>query len=133
MFLSKFNNKEKEAFCKLANYVACVDGIVKEEIETLAKYNQEMGTNYNFKDKIDDSLDELVNKFSESSNEVKKVVAFELIGLANVDSDYSKNEIKCVNDICSKLGLDEKTIKRTEEVVTNLLKVYNDIVSIIEE
>ena len=36
MFLSNLNDTEKEVFCKLANIIACIDGVVPEELNSLS-------------------------------------------------------------------------------------------------
>lgn len=90
MFLSNLNDTEKEVFCKLANIIACIDGVVPEELNSLSLYNREMGTNFSFVNNPKDSVDDLINQISKSSEKSKKIIAFELIGLAYADAEYSK-------------------------------------------
>ena len=132
MFLFKLNKKEKEVFCKLANYVACVDGIAKEEIELLDQYNLEMGTQYKFETNCKYSIEELTQQLSSSTLEARKIIAFELIGLANSDSDYSSNEIQAVTQICFALKVDPNTQKEMENLVEKLMSLYHEVAELIK-
>lgn len=132
MFLFKLNKKEKDVFCKLANYVACVDGIAKEELELLDQYNLEMGTHYKFEANCKYSIEELTQQLGNSTLETRKIIAFELIGLANSDSDYSSNEIQAVTQICFALKVDPNTQKEMENLVERLMSLYHEVADLIK-
>ncbi len=133
MFLSKLNSKEKDVFCKLANYVACIDGIVEEELESLDLYNTEMGTNYHFKEDVDFSISDLIKELDQSTKEIKKIISFEIIGLANADTNYSQNERKAVDEICLNLEISKDTQKKMEEIVIRLLSTYKETAELLKE
>lgn len=132
MFLSKLNEKEKILFCKLANYVACVDGIVKEELDCLSQYNFEMGINFEFEANCNVSVDEIIGELSDSSPETRNIIAFELIGLANADSNYSPNELKTVTEICFKLNVSPNKQKDMENLIEKIMNLYSEAVALLK-
>ena len=132
MFLSNLNDTEKEVFCKLANIIACIDGVVPEELNSLSLYNREMGTNFSFVNNPKDSVDDLINQISKSSEKSKKIIAFELIGLAHADADYSQNEMKAVTEICFKLNIDPNKQRNMEKLVKNILEMYSEAAELLK-
>ena len=124
MFLKELKENEKPVFCKLANALACTDGIAQAEIDFFKQYNAEMGTTYTLQENFSEDLEELTEQLKNSSKKSKKIIAFELIGLAHSDFEYSETEMAKVTKICSKFGISTDLQIEMEKTVADLIDIY---------
>lgn len=125
MFLHIVNQEEKEKFLELAYKVANVDGeYAEEEIEIINSFKNELGL-----DSIADTqdLDGLIDYFSKKSNELKKLIYFEVLGLVSSDDVTSDAETTLLNLMENKFGLDAETITKINVMVERLQKIYDEI------
>lgn len=104
MFLNELNQKESIAFINLVNQFARVDDVfAKEEKELIKEYLEELKLTDTEIDEL--SYDEIINEFKVSSNRVKSVVYFELVGLALVDGEYGDKEVDFLDKIAVSLDI----------------------------
>ena len=99
MLLDELTMEEKKAFWNIANVLASVDGRVMEEVSILNQYNEEMGVNFAF---IDASLVDVkkeIESIKSSSLRSRKIVYFELFGVAYADTDFNDNEKAVLDEV----------------------------------
>ena len=98
MYLALLDEKEKELFLGLAYNLAAADGNYSdEEKAVISGYCQEMQFGFDEKNmvKATDVLLDLIN--SNSSMKTKKIIIFELVGLAMADASYDADERALIN------------------------------------
>lgn len=124
----ELNVREKEIFCKLANYLICVDGIIAEqELATFEAYNQEMNYNYAFDNSININLKELTMELSDSSARIKKIICFELLALAHADSNYSSDEHSAIDDIRDLLNITPEDRSTMSGCIYQIMETYSKL------
>ena len=100
MFLHLLNNKEKEYFYYLATMiVSCDDNVSSEETSLLDEYKRELGGEYITPEKTLD-LAEIIEVFTDSSQEVKNAIYLESTALTLADDKFMQPE----DIVLSKLG-----------------------------
>lgn len=123
MFLNRLTFAEKEAFLKLAHYVAHIDeDLSKEERNIIDKYCMEM--------QIDDveynaenfNLDRVLAVFSEDSH--KKIALLELMALVFSDGHLHKAEESTINQIVEKFGLNPNLAIVYKEWAKSILSLF---------
>ncbi len=122
MFLAKLNKEEGENFLELCFHLANVDGEYHQyEKNLLHLYAEEMRLyNYCLKKKAD--KDTLIKYFSSKSEETRKIVYFELTGMAFIDGKYEKNEIHLLKEI-------QQAFNISDELSENIKKMlYEDLI-----
>ncbi|MCR4619056.1 MAG: TerB family tellurite resistance protein [Lachnospiraceae bacterium] len=93
MLLHELNNDEKKSFWVIANYLTMVDGVLQdEERELLRKYKSEMSVTYGeIHPSIVDFRNE-INCFKHGPERKRKLVYFNLFGIAASDGEYTSDE-----------------------------------------
>lgn len=106
MYLSILTEKEKQLFLNLAYTLAYSDGEFGDEEKLLLDaYCNEMGTTFD-RPETAVSLNELLESLKRDIFENnRKVVYFELLGLAVVDGKYSEEEKKVMDTVREIFGL----------------------------
>ena len=104
MLLKEVNEKEAQAFLKLATEFISVDGNIDvKEKQIIDRYSKALNiTNPVNSMEVDDAKKVLV----EASERVKNIVYFELLGLALVDGEYENTEIDFLEDLSNAFGID---------------------------
>lgn len=107
MFLSFLSTNQKKLFISLAYNLAVSDGDLSENERTAIKsYSMEMGMEFEFED-VNTDIEYVVSELNKLSGiREKKIVIFELIGLAMSDCNYDDGERKIVRKILKIFGLD---------------------------
>ncbi len=129
MFLNILEGKEKEMFLDLAVYAAKANGIVEEtEKITIDQYCKEMGISFYDIDRIHE-LKEVVEFFSKSKKQTKRIAILELLGLCYADGDFDDIEIAFSRKFALDIGIKEKEydllLKDVEEYVT-IISIIRD-------
>lgn len=104
MFLNELNKNEAVAFVNVVSEFANIDNtFAKEEKEVLDGYLEELNLDKDSvgKMKFDDSLKTL----NESTDRIKKIVYFELIGIALVDGEYQDKEVDFLDNIANEFAI----------------------------
>lgn len=101
MFLKEFNKEEAKAFINLVNQFANVDdNFVKEEEKLIKEYKNELNLEEDYELIL--AYDEVISILRRSSERIKKIVYFELVGLALIDGNYEDIEV----DFLDKIAID---------------------------
>ncbi len=122
MYLGLLNEKEKEGFLGLAYNLAVADGDYSaEEKKVIYGYCQEMQFLFDENTMVRDT-EELLNEFSKGSGDrVKRIVVFELIGLAMSDGSFGEDERKMISLAEKKFGIDEQFTEVCEEELSKYI------------
>lgn len=101
MFLKEFNKEESKAFINLVNQFANVDdNLVKEEEKLIKEYKKELNIEEDYDLVL--AYDDVISILRRSSERIKKIVYFELVGLALIDGNYEDIEV----DFLDKIAID---------------------------
>lgn len=101
MFLKEFNKEEAKAFINLVNQFANVDdNFVKEEEKLIKEYKNELNIEEDYNLVL--AYDDVISILRRSSERIKKIVYFELVGLALIDGNYEDIEV----DFLDKIAID---------------------------
>ena len=133
MLLDELTMEEKKAFWNIANVLASVDGRVMEEVSILNQYNEEMGVNFAF---IDASLVDVkkeIESIKSSSLRNRKIVYFELFGVAYADTDFNDNEKAVLDEVSAGLDIAGDVREVLEQSVRTIYDTYRKIGEILEE
>ena len=118
---------EKKAFWNIANVLASVDGRVMEEESILMQYNEEMGVNFAF---IDASLVDVkkeLESISESSIRSRRIIYFELFGVAYADTEFDEKEQQVLAEVADALGIADDIRNTLESSVKNIFDTYKKL------
>lgn len=129
MFLAELNEKEKEVFWEIANLLIDIDGnISKFETDMLEEYKKELRMDslvvgIEVKKNIDEILDDLKNM----SERRKKIVFFELLGLAYADKEYVDKEKELISVVKKKFDIKDNEEKIMQQSVESIMNIYVDL------
>ena len=122
MYLALLNKREKELFLGLAYDLASADGDYStEEQAVMNEYCQEMQFEFQINTmvkKAETIIDEIKKS---SSDKVKKIFIFELIGLAMADGHFDAKERKLINKMEEEFDVESGLAKRCEEILTEYI------------
>lgn len=124
MFLNELNKTEAGAFINLVSQFANIDNeFAKEEKQVIHDYLNELSLN---KDDVEElSLDNILATLKTSNDRVKRIIYFELVGLALVDGEYEDHEVDFLDNIASELN-----ISRSQKIaIANFFYNFTDIYS----
>ena len=114
MYLSKLELDEKINFLYLAALVAEANGTVEEtEQYMLDMYCAEMQIEGSFEE--DKSFDEVIAELKNSSDDIKNVIVFELIGLCLTDGKYDDEEKENIKKVADGLGVSTEKLATFEK------------------
>ncbi|MBN2778670.1 MAG: hypothetical protein JXR36_13575 [Bacteroidales bacterium] len=134
MYLQQLNQLEKENFLELAYLLANIDKeFANEEKLQFLQYRYEMHLHeddYNMKEK---SIDVILEELSESEESIKKIITFELIGLALSDKNLRVQEIEMLKQVRTYFNISEEAFNKMQNKIEELQKLYfevNELLSI---
>lgn len=121
MYLAMLNETQKKLFLEFAHTLASIDGNISEqEHQMLKEYCAEMRIEYQA-DITVKSMDEIIDLIEKEFSDLeKRIMVFEAIGLAMVDSNYDESERKMIADLAKIFGIRNGFDKDCE----NILKEY---------
>lgn len=131
MFLNQLNQKEKETFMSLSVHVANSNGILAdEEKEMIQEYCREMGLDsFNEKDAV--PMEDVLTVFKQSDLHIRKIVLFEILGLAYADGEYEDTEDDFIIQFATAIGLNKETVEEQETLLVEYLEILKKIVQIV--
>lgn len=131
MFLNQLNQKEKETFMSLSVHVANSNGILAdEEKEMIQEYCREMGLDsFNEKDAV--PMEDVLTVFKQSDLDIRKIVLFEILGLAYADGEYEDTEDDFIIQFATAIGLNKETVEEQETLLVEYLEILKKIVQIV--
>ncbi len=104
MFLKELDNKEAIAFINLVNEFANIDHVLAREEKRLIKdYLKELNLDSSKIGAV--SYDEALEILKNSKERIKRIVYFELVGLALVDGNYGEVEVDYLDKIATDLDI----------------------------
>ena len=104
MFLKELNNKEAIAFINLVNEFANIDHVLAREEKRLIKdYLKELNLDLSKIGAV--SYEEALEILKNSKERIKRIVYFELVGLALVDGNYGEVEVDYLDKIATDLDI----------------------------
>ena len=127
MYLNELNKEQKKVFWKLANKIVMADGkVTVDEIKMLEEYKNELKSmDFEIKE-CPDIVSEIIDCV-EYDNRVKKIILFELVGLAYSDNDYDQTERKLILEIKKLLGATDDSLLEIEKLILETSKLYGKI------
>jgi len=134
MYLTVLSNEEKEIFLNIAYAVASADGNYSDmEKAIIAEYCREMQMECEeiSLSKFDETLLERINIIS--SETVKKIIIFEIIGLTMIDKNYDVKEKELVKKMVDIFGIDIGYSENCEEVIREYISLQLKINQLVME
>jgi tellurite resistance protein len=124
MFLRELNKDESMCFLNLVSIFAKVDNkFAKEEKVLVDEYREELGI---YSEEIKTmEYDEIINILKKSSDKAKKIIYFELVGLALVDGEYEDEEVDFLEKIADEFNIARAKKFAIANYFYNFKDVYN--------
>lgn len=131
MLLNKLTLEEKEIFVSLAVRGAEANDVVtNEEYAMIEEYCKEMSISF-FDEKNIKSMDGIIELYLKSSEENKRIVVMELIGLMNADGDFDNKEREFVYKFAEKIGVAKDMVERLIDMISRYLALTKEIINVI--
>jgi tellurite resistance protein len=127
MLLDQLTFEEKNAFWNIANLLAFSDGKVLEEESILEQYNEEMGTGFAYPDASAIDLTKELEILKASSIKNRKIVYFELFGVAYADTEFNDREKDLLDKICLELSISDAVRETLETSVKTIFDTYRKL------
>lgn len=134
MYLEVLNDKEKELFLSFAYNLSAADkDYSPEERVLIAACCREMGIEFDM-GKVNLSIEETIEKINElCSLQIKKVIIFEAMRLAVVDTEYDNDERKIIHTAIAKFGIEESYHDACEKLLDEYMELQNKITELVSE
>ena len=133
MLLDELSSEEKKAFWSIANLIAAADGSVSEEESILKQYKEEMGVDYDFIDPSTVDIELELNGLRDISLRKRKIVYFELFGVAYADTDLDEKETSLLDLISTVLGINNDVKSELENTIKSIFDSYKKLGDILSE
>ena len=124
MLLDSLTLEEKKAFWNIANVLSAVDGRVDEEVSILKQYSEEMGVEFAFVDPASVDVAAELDSIKSGSLKDRKIVYFELFGVAYADTDFSDKEKAILDQTASTLEIADDVRATLEDCVKAIFDSY---------
>lgn len=123
MFLNELKRDEAIAFLELVNQMANVDEVfAKEEKELIEDYKEELKLPKDYEMK-NISYEDIMKVLSKATIRNKRIIYFEILGLALIDGDYEAREIELLEKIEKDLN-----IERARRIaISNYFFIFTEI------
>lgn len=128
MFLSLLNTNQKLLFTSLVYNLAASDGDVSEdERMVIESYSAEMEMEISLEN-VDADMDNIISQISNMSGvREKKIIVFEMIGLAMADSNFDEGEREIVRKALRIFNLDVEFGDFCERKIAEYLKLQEEL------
>ena len=127
MLLDELTPEEKKAFWNIANVLASADGRALEEESILEQYNEEMGTGFEYPDASQIDIKNELESIRASSSKNRKIVYFELYGVAYADTSFDDREKKILDEVCLALSITDDVRETLESSVKTIFDTYRKL------
>lgn len=132
MFLMELDQKEKDLFWKMALNLVMADGVIsEEEIALLNQYQKEMGTEYRVEKDDVTSTEELSKEIAHCDDRKKRVIYFELLGLAYADNDFANEEKELLDTYAKVVGVGDQDCAEMKRCIDDIYNVYSRLAVIL--
>lgn len=134
MFLDRLGVEEKNLFLDLAAYAARCNGVIDNmENDLLYQFSKEAGIETYDYSEIHHSLEEIKSYFSTVSDDKKRIVILELLGLCCIDGDYDNTEKAFISCFANDIGVDEEMFQKLNRDVDEYITVLGIMEDHIDE
>lgn len=128
MYLPLFSEEQKKLFLELAFHMVMADGVFSdEERNVIDCYYSETKC----KPLDEKSIRELNTVFNDMKSKLgdreKKIVIFEMLGLALADGDYAEEEKKIIEDLLKHLNISHDFVDKCKAVLGEYFDLQNKI------
>jgi tellurite resistance protein len=124
MFLNELNKKESIAFVNLVETLAKIDDVfAQSEKELINEYIEELSLTNETIEEL--AFESSVKELSSSTDRVRNIIYFELIGLALADGSYDEKEVKFLNDLAVQFNISTKKQKDFINYFKMVKEVYD--------
>lgn len=133
MFLGQLSEDDKNAFIKLAYWIANKDDELADvEKHILQQYCMEMGILFQEDSlaKVDDEVT-LIHSFLRSERDIVKKVFIELMGLVLVDQNYNTAEKEIIEKYAQIHGLESDYLVKVKNWVEKMNLLYSELAELI--
>lgn len=121
MFLNELSKQESIAFVNLVEVLANIDQVFAEnEKELLEEYVEELSLTKEDIEKLD--FESAIKKLEGSTDRIKNIIYFELIGLALSDGAYDEKEIQFLKGLAARFNI---SIEKQQEFI-NYFKLVKE-------
>ena len=127
MLLDELTLEEKKAFWNIANVLAAVDGRTASEESILNQYKEEMGVDFELIDSADIDIKNELAKLGASSIRNRKIVYFELFGVAYADTEFDEKEKSILDEAYAALGISSNDREFLESSVKTIFDTYKTL------
>lgn len=128
MYLGLLNEEKRELFLDICFCIASADGEYSADEKVLiAAYQKEMNTEYDpmVSKKKEKEIIQLLSTMC--TEQEKKIIIFETIGLAQVDGNYDKTERTIIEKMAKTFEIKESYTKECEQLLEEYLKLQSRI------
>ena len=136
MYLMKLSDSVKNSFLELAYLVAVADNDFSDEEKIVMEaYKNELQIDYDLQT-IDNSinLETVIQSLCTNANEAeKKIIVFEIIGLAMTDNLYDDEERKTIKQINEAFQLDAAYLLNCEQLINKYIELQTQIDALVIE
>lgn len=132
MYLGLLNAREKELFIGLVQHLVLADGENSdEEQKMILSYCEEMHMPY-VKEFTQMAEKEIVEELVQISTiQSKKIISFELLGLALVDGRYDAKEQEMLQEMNERFGIADGYGKECEELIADYIELQKKIEKVV--
>ena len=128
MYLVRLNKEQKNLFLELAHCLASIDGNFSDtERVMIMAYCNEMQIEFNPGIKVR-AINEIIDLLAKECGELeRKIIIFEAIGLAMIDSNYDELERKLITSIIDAFEFEYDFGKECEALLSDYIELQNRI------
>lgn len=128
MYLTMLNEKQKQLFLGVAYFLTKIDGDYSiEEKRMIDSYCYEMQMDFNSQI-MNKPIEDIINEMQMACGErERRIIIFEMVGLAMSDCNYGEEERKFISALMEKFGLKEKFGKECEKILNEYIEFQNRI------
>ncbi|KZL91082.1 TerB family tellurite resistance protein [Clostridium magnum] len=123
MFLNELNKKEAIDFIKIVETLAKIDDtFAQSEKELLSEYIEELSLTNETIESLD--FEASVKELVSSTDRIRNIIYFELVGLALADGSYDEKEVEFLNNLAVQFDISTKKQKEFIDYFKIVKEVY---------
>ena len=127
LFLNKLSTKEQDVFIELAILLSNADGIISdEERELFENFGEEMNRKLDLDFESARDVENILADSKDFSQYSKRIIFFELMGLALCD-ELDDKEKSLIKKLADSYSISEGDIIFMQQIVSELFSVYKKI------
>lgn len=134
MFLGELTKNEKKLFWEIANcLVHADDKIADDEVEMMNEYKRELRENDYIIEKPVCTINEILANKDDIGVRKKKIIFFELLGLAYADKEFAESEKVLLQNVKMDFNISEEDEKKMLDIIDKISDAYLDLSKILKE